>query len=224
MKRLLFMALLGVSALAGARDETKCYFGFFTQREKPTVGENFDVQAAQAAHLKNLTDVMLNKGGLAAGPLNDPTKIRRGIVCFQATSVEEGLKNFVNDPFVTNKIMAVELFEWKVNPKLFNVKAADPKALTEYMLAVITPGPSKQPVNDKILGEHKSYIAGLYKSSAMRAHGEISGPTKMKEVAIFETKDADAVKEALAEDPLVKRQLLEVEVLPLWMSKGIFGS
>lgn len=224
MRRLLLAALLGVSALVGAGEEPKCYFGFFMKGEGKVPADQEAVKKMQEDHLKNLTKVMLNNGGLAAGPLNDPTKERRGIVCFQATSVEDGLKNFADDPFVSNKIMSVELFEWKVDPKLFNIKKADPNGLAEYLLVIFKPGMSLQPVNDAAIKAHKDFVKGLTSPHMMRAHGEVSGKTKMREVAIFETKNAEAVGKALAEDPMVKNHLLEVEILPLWMSKGIFGN
>ena len=51
--------------------------------------------------------------------------------------------------------------------------------------------------------------------------GEISHLDKVREVAIVTGDDTQKVMDAFANDPLVKAAILEVEVVPLWMSKGV---
>jgi uncharacterized protein YciI len=204
-------------------DELKVYFGYFMKGTNTAPVDQAASKAMMEGHLKNLTAIMLEKNGLAAVPLQDPTQQRRGIVAFQAKSKEEALKNFDNDPFVKNNIMSVQLMEWKADPKLFTIAKADPNSLTEYRLVILTPGKSMRPVNDAILKDHRDYVQSLTKTHQLRAHGEIQSPFKIREIGIFEGKDDKAIEEALKNDPLVKSYLLEVEILPLWMSKGIFG-
>lgn len=204
--------------------DLKPYFGFFMKGDAAPSKDAAEQKTMLEGHLKNLTQIMLEHNGLAAGPLNDPTQQRRGIIAFQAKNIEDGKKHFEADPFVKKGIMTVQLMEWKVDPKLFTIKAADPNALAEYQLLLLTPGKSLQPVNDAIMREHVDYMKGLSRTISLRAHGEIQSPFKIREAGIFEGKDPKPLEDAIKNDPLVKRNLLEYEILPLWMSKGIFKS
>lgn len=223
MTSLILGALIALAPAPAQPDELKSFFGYFLKGDKAGPTDPVESKKMLEGHLKNLTTIMLENNGLAAGPLQDPTQIRRGIIAFQAKSEEEAMKHFANDPFVKNGIMTVKLYEWNVDPAKFTVKKADPNALTEYCLVILTPGKSMQPVNEARMKDHQTYMKGLSHTHHMRVVGDIKGPTKIREVAIFETKDTKGIEEALKNDPLVKSSLLEVEIIPLWMSKGIFG-
>lgn len=224
MRRFLLAGLLALTAFAGARDDMKVWFVYFMRGDGPRPTDKAELEAMQAAHIKNLGDIVKNFHGLAAGPLNDPTKERRGIMVLQAKDEAEVKRAFEPDPYVKNKIMGTQAMVWEVDPKVFKTSNASDKELSEFRLVVFKPGRSLQPVNEKIMKEHREYLDSLRSSQNLRVQGAVSSPLKIRDLAIFESKDDEAIRKALEMDPLVQRSLLEVEIIPLWMGKGIFGN
>lgn len=224
MKKLLLAGLMALTAFAGAGDDMKVWFVYLMRGDGARPTDQKALEDMQKAHIDNLVDIAKHHHGLAAGPLNDPGQNRRGIVVVRAKTEDDVNALFEKDPYIQSKIMFPKAMAWSVDPAIFKNTAVDPKAMAEYRLVVFTPGRALRPVNDAIMNEHREFLDSMKASHQLRVTGKIAGATKIREIAIFESKDEKGIAETLAKDPLVRNSLLEVEIIPLWMSKGIFGS
>ncbi len=224
MKRLLLAGLFALTAFAGAGDDMKVWFVYLMRGDGPRPTDQKALEDMQKGHIDNLVDIGKNHGGLAAGPLDDPGQNRRGIVVVRGKSEEDVNALFDRDPYMKSKIMRPKAFSWSVDPAVFKNTTVDPKGMAEYRLVVFTPGKALRPINDSIMNEHREFLDSMKASHHLRVIGKVSGATKIREIAIFESKDEKGIAETLAKDPLVQNSLLEVEIIPLWMLKGIFGS
>lgn len=225
MKAILVLMLLVASigySQSGATPK-KVFFMYFMKGDGQRPEDKGELEKMQAAHLANLTEQFKNKNILVAGPLQDPTKERRGIVVLHVENEDGVAALFKDDPYVKNNIMCISLMEWKVNPDAFKTGVGDPNSIVPYRLVIFTPGKSLRPVNARIMKEHQDYMDNLKQTHKLGIRGEVSSAKKIREVAIFEGEDTKGIEAALSQDPLVKAALLEVEIIPLWMMKGTFG-
>lgn len=63
-------------------------------------------------HLENITRLAEEKKLIVAGPIGKNDNSLRGIFIFNTSSQEEVLKMLENDPAITEKLLAVELYPW----------------------------------------------------------------------------------------------------------------
>lgn len=178
------------------------------------------VATMMEGHLGNMRHQASLDHLLVAGPLQDPTKERRGITVVAARDLDEVKSFFKDDPFVKLGSMTVAAFPWKVDRSRFTSKV-DPNALAPYRLVLIRRGKGMRPENDAMGKEHRATMDALTEAMKPGVWGEISHLDKVREVAIVTGDDTQKVMDAFANDPLVKAAILEVEVVPLWMSKGV---
>ncbi len=225
MKAILVLMLL-VAALGFTQTgepPKRVYLMFFMKGDGKRPDDPKELEKMQTAHLANMGDQHAKKHLLAAGPLQDPSKERRGITVLHVKSEADVPDLFKNDPFVAAHIMEISLMEWKISPDVFKAPVGDPNAISTYRLVLFTPGKSLRPVNERIMKEHFDYIESLKATHALGVHGAVNSAKKIREAAIFTGEDTKGIEAVLSQDPLVKSALLEFEIIPLWMMKGTFG-
>ncbi|MEQ1822628.1 MAG: YciI family protein [Fimbriimonadaceae bacterium] len=218
---LLCLAALGFTQTV--TPEKKIFLMFFMKGEGKRPDDKGELEKMQAAHLANMGEQYNKHHLLAAGPLQDPAKERRGITIVHVENEADVPALFKNDPYVAHDIMGISLMEWKISPDSFKRASVDPEAIVPFRLVLFTQGKSLRPVNAQIMKEHLDYIASLKQTHGLGVHGEIRSAKKVREAAIFSGEDTKGIETALSQDPLVRASLLEVEIIPLWMSKGILG-
>jgi len=112
MKRRDLLALSALSAAFAARpalaaDAPKREWFVFLERGKPAPTDKAEVQRLMGLHLGNFMR-LFNEGTLdAAGPMRDPSGLKRGIVVVKAASREELMGYFQPDEFVRDGFMTV---------------------------------------------------------------------------------------------------------------------
>lgn len=219
MKLLLLLAVLLTSlSLAGA-PEPKVYFMFFMKGDGQRPSDAEVLKEMQAKHIANMGK-QAEKGKLvAAGPLQDATQLRRGITVLTVKDETEIPGLFTEDPFVEHKLMKVAAFEWTVDPKKFK-PAVDPNSIVEHRLVLLKRGMGMSPETDAMREAHRALLDAL---KDLAVWGPVKGMDGVREVLIFTGKDTEAIEKALKQDEYVKKALLEIEILPLWMSKGVVG-
>lgn len=216
--KFLLLAAIALTGFAMPHNEPKpkVWFMFFMRGEgKAPEGQNL-----LAGHLANMT-AQAEAGKLkAAGPLKDPTEQRRGITVLIANERKEIDSYFTKDPFVEAGVMTVEAWEWNVDPKRFTT-AIDPNALSEYRLVLIKRGKGMQPETAAMQRQHVAALNAFNKPDSPAVWGEVTGMDHVRQVLIVTTKDDSLITKGFKSDPLVSKAILEIEILPLFMSKGI---
>ncbi len=193
---------------------------FFMRGSVPAPKDEKIVTTMMEGHLGNMKKQAALDHLLVAGPLQDPGKERRGITVVVANDLGELKSYFKDDPFVKLGSMTVAAYPWKVDRTRFTSKV-DPNALAPYRLVLLRRGKGMRPETEAMGREHRAALDGLTESMKPGVWGEISHLDKVREVAIVTGDDSQKVLDAFANDPLVKAAILEVEVVPLWMSKGV---
>lgn len=215
---LLAAALFSALTFAGA-PEPKVYFMFFMKGDGQRPSDAKVLQDMQAKHIANMGKQAEKGKLLAAGPLQDPTQQRRGITVLRVSDPKEIPGLFAEDPFVEHKLMKVAAFEWTVDAKKFK-PAVDPNSIVDYRLVLLKRGKGMSP---ETYAMHKAHRELLNSMKDLAIWGPVKGMDGVREVLIFTGKDTEAIEAALRQDEFVKRSLLEIEVVPLWMSKGVVG-
>lgn len=113
----------------------KVWFMFFLKGNGQRPADAKVLAQMQADHIKNLGD-QAEKGHLiAAGPLADPTQLRRGITVAIAKSRDEIDSFFATDAYVKSGIMTVTATEWELSPDCIR-KDYDKANMAEYELLI----------------------------------------------------------------------------------------
>lgn len=227
--KLLFLAILALCWVVGGSqrpDEKKSvYLMFFVKGEGARPSDAKESEAVAKTHFANMR-AQAERGRLvAAGPVQDPTEVRRGITVLTLANRSELGDTFKGDEFVARDIMRIEAAEWKVDSKKFNPKV-DPSTIVEHRLVLLKTGPGKSPENEAMHKQHCELLASMEASHGLAVWGSVL-PSEdksfqgVREALIFTGADTAGIERALSADVFVQRGLLTVEILPLWMSKGV---
>lgn len=222
MKAILFFTLLCAlsSGLAVSRAEDKTWLMFFM---KGNVAGSTDPKAQQEAmggHLGNMKKQAAEGHLLAAGPMQDPNKLRRGITVCVAKDEKELKAFFKDDPFVKAGVMTVSAWPWKVDPKRFN-PLVEESGIVEHRIVFVRRGKGMQPQTPEMDKQHEQTMAAVAKHFGPGIWGPITGMDKVFEVLIVSGADTAGIQEMFKADPLVSKAILELEIVPLWMGKGV---
>ena len=105
---LIFFALAAITSSIQGQDRTPTWFVFLVKGDNPPKAAPDEISQCQKAHLDNFKR-LFNEGKLVtAGPLQDKTQVKRGIVVFCVRTSEEVLAAFGADPYVQKGFMKVE--------------------------------------------------------------------------------------------------------------------
>lgn len=194
--------------MSGYQQKKEFYFVFLvTGPTKPPPDEN-EVNAMQKAHLGNFGK-RFNEGKLvAAGPMRDPGKTRRGIVVLTPNKGEDPKKLFAGDPYVENRIMDAVMYKWK--PVGEFAAPPDPNSIVEHRLILIHRSDKSDP-EDVLMKLSSAKHLGF-----VSVYGETPGSKDMAAIALSATTNEDNLRRALGEMPAG----FKLELIPLWMAKG----
>jgi uncharacterized protein YciI len=210
MKFLLaLIAVLAVAPIATAKG-SPIWFVFLVKGDHSAPADK--AQAMQDAHIANFKRLFAEHKLLAAGPLQDTTEFRRGIVVLRVPSQEAVRQCFNTDPYVQAGVMHLEVYRWEANTKGFNVKHIDPNAIEENRIALL-------------LGPEHPNTKTKWPKVARKASGQVSGesfgPGEVKEIRLFAgTSDEAKIKSEMDSDPAIKKGKVRYSLMPLWMAKG----
>lgn len=195
---------------------------FFMKGSGERPAEQSTLEAWQKGHLDNMGAQAKSGNLLAAGPLNDPGKERRGITVIVGKPKPDLEEFFKNDPFVKNKLMEPVAYKWDVPRSKFNsLDKIDPNKIVPHFLVLYTRGKGMAPENAEMWKEHEAKLTAL-KDPKLCLEGALDSPT-WRRAAIFAGENREALEAALKESPLLKKSLYEAEIVPLWMSAGVVG-
>jgi uncharacterized protein YciI len=193
--------------------EGPVWFAYLVKGDGPRPKDPKELEAMQAAHIGNLQRLFREKKLIAAGPLNDPTTVRRGITVLTVRDHVAIADCFKTDPYVRSGIMHIEAHRWDGDRNQINFHNPDPQKIEENRLVILT---SASVPSAELLANHRRHFARLKQGSAAGGGAEKGGYT---EFLLFHGADEAKLKSHLDRDPWV-RAGAKVEILQLWMGKG----
>lgn len=160
-----------------------------------------DVGAMQTAHIANFGKRFQEGKLAAAGPLEDPTKHRRGIVVLTVRTRAEVDACFTGDPYIENRMLRIEAHKW-ISPLNGFGAAPDPEKIAPHRMVRLT-------FPNGYAGPFPRIPGGV----GGRFAGERGG------VLLTATTDDAALASSLRASPAVQAGTA-FEIVPLWMSAG----
>jgi uncharacterized protein YciI len=184
--------------------EPRLWFMFFLKGDGKRPSDPKELEKMQADHIKNLQTEGAAGHLLAAGPLGDPTQLRRGITIAVAKDRSEVESYFKSDAFVKAGIMTVTATAWEPTRVRFN-PSYDKNAMEEYELLITTQSLMRGTRNALC-----DFAVGGRTNISPSEKYQFSG-----EVWISLKSDHEKLVAAL-DGTLAPR-----EIIPLWMAKDI---
>ncbi len=203
---------LGVWGVALAKS-TPLWFVFLVKGDHQPDADK--AQSMQDAHIGNFKRLFLEHKLVAAGPLQDPSNFRRGIVILTVPSLEAVRQCFNTDPYVQAGVMHLEVYRWNADRKRIHLHSIDLTSIEENRIVLLFKGDS-WPTKGKWpnVARHEGGSIG----------GTFKGPGEIKEVRLFAgTASESKVKSALESDASIKSGKVKYAVIPLWVAKGTLG-
>jgi len=189
------LSVLGLAIVA----KPVLFFGFFMRGDGPRPTGPGALEKMQADHIGNLKRLHGEGNLLAAGPLQDPTQQRRGILVLQSATPSDIPGLFKDDPYVSNRIMFVKTEEWNVDPLHFSRQLPDPNGIKEYRLVI-------SPINSDTKRLRDAIVTKSLKI--------VGGPGSDHHFFLVEGFQPGLEEKVKATNPAA-------EVIPLWMAPGI---
>ncbi len=184
-----------------------------TQRPK----DDGELEKLQATHIENIKRLFSIKKLLTAGPLQDPTQFKRGILILTVDGMKAVKDCFLPDPYVQGRYMTVHAFPIVTRYGAVNLTAIDPNSIVENRLVVFTAGKTKGNTADFVAQD--DYVKKGSADMALYAASKNSDP--IRAVALFRGKDDASLKAWIGASPLVSKGIFEATVYPQWLAKGV---
>ncbi|MBN9503072.1 MAG: hypothetical protein BGO01_08090 [Armatimonadetes bacterium 55-13] len=218
MKLRVVIIMVVLSAVAVAQSPIKsAWWVFLVKGEGPRPAADKALEEMQSAHIGNFKRLFGEKKLIAAGPVQDPTQFKRGIVVLTVKDADEVTKCFGPDPYVQGKIMNLEVTAISVDYGRIETKSIDPNAIEEDRLVIFT-GESR---GDKMAWKfHLAHAKQDGKSAGLSFLASSKDGKNFQAVALFRGKDDEAIQSWIDNDPLVKSGIWKATKIPQWLAKG----
>lgn len=199
-----FAAAPLVAALPVAAKEAQLWF-IFLETGKPLPPEKDKVAKMQRGHLDNFKRLFDEGKLLAAGPLRDPSGVKRGIVIVKAADRAELTGFFQADEYVREGYMTLNAQPARARRPLNSVDI-DPRGIEEIRIALLArPAGDAQQRSARLLRLGDQGAVGAWYSLA-------DGP--IAEVLFARIENQSAVEKVLADDG-------GLTVWPQWTGKRV---
>lgn len=192
------------AALPAAAQSPQLWF-IFVETGKPLPPEEAKVIAMQRGHLDNFKRLFDEGKLLAAGPLRDPSGVKRGIVIVKATDRAELAGFFEPDEYVREGYMTLNAQPARARRPLNSV-GIDPSGIEEIRIGLLA-----RPAGDA--DKRSSRLLRLGDQGAVGAwYSLVEGP--VAEVVFARIENQSAVEKVLADDG-------GLTVWPQWTGKRV---
>ena len=171
------------------------------------------VSQMQRGHLENFKRLFAAGQLLAAGPLRDPARVKRGIVVVRAASLAELQSYFQPDDYVREGYMTIQAQPAQVWRALHST-GIDPEGIEENRIALLSRGaPESAAAQQGHL--QQALAAGRLGAWYSLAEGPVA------QVLFSRGSDETALRQTLADYPGLAQQQLSLEVWPQWLGRGV---
>ncbi len=216
---LIFIALAAITPSILGQDRTPTWFVFLVKGDNPPKAAPDEISQYQKAHIDNFKRLFDEGKLVTAGPLQDKTQVKRGIVVFCVRTKEEVIGGFAADPYVQKGFMKVEAFAVIPEYGKLNTSGIDPTGIVENRIAILEGASLNAP--PEVHDQHLAYLQKEGPKVGLAFYGKLSGPQSVRGVALFKGKDDQAITAWLEQAPLVKAGTLKCTLMPQWLSQGV---
>jgi uncharacterized protein YciI len=215
------LALSPLSPLCGPADaqdeDTRPTWFIFLETGRKTPDDKEAVAKMQKGHIDNFGKLHGEKKLFAAGPLVDPSKLKRGIVVVKANTREEYVSYFQPDDYVREGYMTLNA--QRATPhRALKSEGIDPSGIEEARIVQITR--PQVPLTGPQQKEDHAFLKGLVEKGAAGAWYTLEAGSAA-EILFCRSTDTAAVSALFAELPSVKTAKSSVLVWPQYIGKGV---
>ncbi len=211
------LALGGCSSPPVATPESPRTWFIFLETGKKTPNDKDAVAAMQRGHIDNFKCLFAEKKLSAAGPLRDPSTLKRGIVIVDAKSREEMASYFQPDEYVREGYMTLNATP-AVARRPLNTEGIDPSGVVEGRIILISrPAATPGARTDKATAD---FLQGLVDKRVAGAWYRLeSGP--ISDILFAATKDTAMLETTFAAHPALVDKSATLSVWGQWLSRGV---
>jgi uncharacterized protein YciI len=213
----LFLSPVSRPALAQADADPRPTWFIFLETGKRTPDDKEAVAKMQKGHIDNFARLHGEKKLFAAGPLVDPSKLKRGIVVVKANTREEYVSYFQPDDYVREGYMTLNA-ERATAHRALKSEGIDPSGIEEVRIVQITR--PQTPLSGPQQKEDHVFLMALVDQGTVGAWYTIQGGSTA-EILFCRSTDTAAVTALFAELPSVKAAKSSVLVWPQYIGKGV---
>ncbi len=189
----------------------------FLETGKKTPDDKEAVAKMQKGHIDNFVRLHGEKKLFAAGPLADPSKLKRGIVVVKAHTREEYVSYFQPDDYVREGYMTLNAERATVHRALKS-EGIDPSGIEEVRIVQITR--PQTPLSAPQQKQDHAFLMALVDKGAVGAWYTLEGGSTA-EILFCRSTDTAAVSALFAELPSVAAAKSTVLVWPQYIGKGV---
>ena len=189
----------------------------FLETGKKTPDDKEAVARMQKGHIENFVKLHGEKKLFAAGPLADPTKLKRGIVVVKANSPAEYVSYFQPDDYVREGYMTLNA-ERATAHKALKSEGIDPSGIEEVRIVQVT-RPQTSLTETERNADH-AYLQALVEKGTAGAWYALEGGSN-SHVLFCRTTDTATLTAAFAELPSVKAAKATALIWPQYIGKGV---
>jgi uncharacterized protein YciI len=214
-----------IAAIAGrAAEAPPLKFWIFLTTGKPTTGvPTEEIRAKQASHIANFRRLAELKLLLAAGPMDDPAGVLRGIVVLSGNDPLQLAEYFVPDPYVSEGFMKTEVNPVEEMDGAFALPV-DPAGMEELRIAVWDRENTDRISQAELaaaIETHRDYWKKQRTAGRLAVRCLFRADAPRFGIAILSSAGEDQVRQWLDEDPLVRQKVIRYQVMPQYLAKGV---
>jgi uncharacterized protein YciI len=208
----------GPGAAAGAPAADDCWF-IFLETGRPTPDDAPAVAAMQRGHIDNFKRLFALQRLMAAGPLADPSRQKRGIVVVRAASHDELMAYFERDDYVREGYMRVNAVRARPRQPL-HTEGIDDSRIEEVRIVLL--GRPALAADAATAARRERLLQDLVERGTLGAWYTLAdGP--LAEVLLARGTDSAALEAALAPYPGRASGEVSLAIWRQWISPGVVG-
>jgi uncharacterized protein YciI len=213
----LYLSPVSRPALAQDAGDSRPTWFIFLETGKKTPDDKEAVAKMQKGHIDNFVKLHGEKKLFAAGPLADPSKLKRGIVVVKANTRDEYVSYFQPDDYVREGYMTLNAERATVYKPLKS-EGIDPSGIEEVRIVQITR--PQAPLTGPQQKDDHAFLKGLVDRAAVGAWYTLESGSNA-EILFCRSTDTAAVTALFADLPSVKAAKSTVLVWPQYIGKGV---
>jgi uncharacterized protein YciI len=213
---------LGIASMSFIQQPTfaePSFLGFLVTGKNPPKATTEEIQGYQRAHIENFKRLHGDQKLATAGPMADPTKLKRGIVVLCVKEKSEIPSLFQADPYVAKGFMELQIHAIKPVFGKIHTEGIDPNGIEENRIVLFSPvdgARSDASLDLKQLEHLKSaQTAGLAFYALVQKSGDYQA------VALFLGKNDADIQKWIDDSPMVKLKVWSATKMPQWLGKGV---
>lgn len=197
-------------------------YQFMVFKAGPTPMSKFkaeEIGKFQKAHLDNMQRLMDEKKMLCGGPLENAGDMR-GIAILDLKTKDDVVKEFANDPFVKEGLMAIDSHKWWTAKGTVQT----PKVMTDlqkFTLGILVKGDKwSQQGDPKVQEGHMANIKKMADLGVLKVAGPFENAGDWRGIFIFVENDEAKLRKLCEGDPAISSGRLKMNLYGLYMGKG----